>query len=370
MSTRRTYIYLSFMLAALALCPNAGAGLYGFSSANPPTHEESILDIETPPRYIPNFRQKIRSNIDMIADYAHDQNPDFQIVLHEGEDLLKKNLWEYHLSGYNKVRNHSDPNDDPSFLYRTADDDTTGSLQPEDLPKFRRKINAIALNNVFCHGRKISSDLKQSDLRLIAIDQCPSSIMYEEALQEAFGENILFYGFINPDLAFNNIDRRHIISENAKNIFNLTDAKNILFLTDDSQYKKSYELIRNLQNSNFDVIVMPALFHGTEPFAPEDINSLKFKKNGTTRLVLAEMNLTEADPKMYYWKKSWKLHNPSWLVRPSFVNKDSYITQYWHPDWRKILSTHLQGIIQTGFSGVFLTGLHNHHYFEQQLPLE
>ena len=358
------------MVAALALCSNAGAGLYGFSSANPPTHEESILDIATPPRYIPNFRQKIRSNIDMIANYAHDQNPDFQIVLHEGEDMLKKNLWEYHLSGYNKVRNHSDPNDDPSFLYRNTDEDTSGALRPEDLPKFRQKIDGIALNNVFCHGRKISTDLKSSGLKLISIDHCSSPENYEEALQEAFGENILFYGFTNPDLAFNNINRRHIISENAKNIFNIQDAKNILFLTDDSKYKTSYDFIRNLQNSNYDIIVIPALFHGTEPFSPEDINSLKFKKNGTTRLVLAEMNLSEADPKMYYWKKSWKLNNPSWLVRRSFVNKDAYITQYWHPDWRKILGIHLQGIIQTGFSGVFLTGLHNHHYFEKQLPLE
>ena len=289
------------MVAALALCSNAGAGLYGFSSANPPTHEESILDIATPPRYIPNFRQKIRSNIDMIANYAHDQNPDFQIVLHEGEDMLKKNLWEYHLSGYNKVRNHSDPNDDPSFLYRNTDEDTSGALRPEELPKFRQKIDGIALNNVFCHGRKISTDLKSSGLKLISIDHCSSPENYEEALQEAFGENILFYGFTNPDLAFNNINRRHIISENAKNIFNIQDAKNILFLTDDSKYKTSYDFIRNLQNSNYDIIVIPALFHGTEPFSPEDINSLKFKKNGTTRLVLAEMNLSEADPKMYYF---------------------------------------------------------------------
>ena len=235
---------------------------------------------------------------------------------------------------------------------------------------FIPNIKHIALNNVFCHGRKISTDLKSSGLKLISIDHCSSPENYEEALQEAFGENILFYGFTNPDLAFNNINRRHIISENAKNIFNIQDAKNILFLTDDSKYKTSYDFIRNLQNSNYDIIVIPALFHGTEPFSPEDINSLKFKKNGTTRLVLAEMNLSEADPKMYYWKKSWKLNNPSWLVRRSFVNKDAYITQYWHPDWRKILGIHLQGIIQTGFSGVFLTGLHNHHYFEKQLPLE
>ena len=150
----------------------------------------------------------------------------------------------------------------------------------------------------------------------------------------------------------------------------MQDAKNILFLTDDSNYSKSYDFIRQLQNSNYDVIVIPALFQDKEAFSPEDINSLKFKKNGTTRLVLAEMNITEANTSMYYWKKSWHKTPPEWIARASFVNKDSYIARYWHPAWQKLLGKHIQGIIQTGFSGVFITGIHNHSYFEAQEPLE
>ena len=306
----------------------------------------------------------------MLADYAHAQNPDFQIVLHEGEELLNKSLWEHHLEGYNKVRNHSDPNEDPSFLYRLPGNQDNDTIAGEALPGFSRKLSGIALNNVFCGSRKLSNVVKQSGLRLIAVDRCSDVENYEEALQESFGENILFYGFINPELAFNNISRRHLISENAKNVFSLQDAKNILILTDDSRYAKSYDFIRSLQNSNYDIIVIPALFHGKEAFSPEDIQSLKFKKNGTTRLVLAEMNISEADPQMYYWKKSWKRGSPGWLVRPSYVSKDAFIVEYWNPEWRRLLGNHLQGIIRTGFNGIFLTGLQNHAYFEKQLPLE
>lgn len=85
----------------------------------------------------------------MLVDYAHAQNPDFQIVLHEGEELLNKSLWEHHLEGYNKVRNHSDPNEDPSFLYRLPGNQDNDTIAGEALPGFSRKLNGIALNNVF-----------------------------------------------------------------------------------------------------------------------------------------------------------------------------------------------------------------------------
>ena len=357
-------------VAVLALVSNASAALFGFSEANPLTQEEKKINLPAPPRKIINYRQALRDNINMIADYAHAHNTDFQIILHEGEELLNKSLWEYHRDGYNKIRNKFNPKEDTSFLYKLPSEGDNNMIAGTALPEFSNKIDAIALNNVFCKNRKLSNVLKQSALRLIAIDYCSTTEKYEEALQEAFGENILFYGFTNLNNAFNNISKNLLINENAKNIFSMQDAKNILFLTDDSNYTKSYDFIRNLQNSNYDVIVIPALFQNKEPFSPEDIQSLKFKKNGTTRLVLAEMNITEASPLMYYWKKSWHKTAPEWIARASFVNKDSYIARYWHPDWQKLLGKHIQGIIQTGFNGVFITGIHNHTYFEAQEPLE
>jgi len=358
------------LITALVLVSNANAALFGFSSSNPLTPEEQKLNLPAPPRKIINYRQKLRDNINMIADYAHAINPNFQIVLHEGEELLNKSLWEYHLDGYNKIRHKFNPKEDTSFLYRLPSEGKSDMIAGQALPDFSSKLNGIALNNVFCGNRKLSHVLKRSDLRLIAIDSCPQTEKYEEALQEAFGENILFYGFTNYDHAFNNISKNLLINENAKNISSLQEAKNILLLTDDSNFAKSYDLIRNLQNSNYDVIVMPALFHGHEAFHPHDINSLKFKKNGTTRIVLAEMNITEASPQMYYWRKSWKKNMPTWISRPSFVNEESFIVRYWHSDWQKLLGKFLQGIIQTGFNGVFITGIHNHTYFESQEPLE
>ena len=358
------------IIAVLALVSDASAALFGFSQSNPLTPEEKKLNLPAPPRHIINYRQKLRDNIDMIANYAHAHDKSFQIILHEGEELLNKSLWEYHLDGYNKIRNQFNPKEDPSFLYRLPSEGKSDMIAGTALPTFSSKIHGIALNNIFCGNRKISNVLKRSKLRLIALDSCPETDKYEEALQESFGENILFYGFSNLNNAFNNISKSLLINENAKNIYSLQDAKNILLLTDDSNYAKSYDLIRNLENTNYDVIIMPALFHGKEAFRPEDIHSLKFKKNGTSRLIFAEINISEASPQMYYWHKSWKDTTPDWFARPSFVNETSVIVRYWHPDWQKLLGRYIKGVVQTGFSGVFITGIHNHAYFESQEPLE
>ena len=245
-------------IAVPVLTSNAGAALYGFSEANPLTQEEQKINLPAPPRKIINYRQALRDNINMIADYAHAHDTNFQIVLHEGEELLNKNLWEYHREGYNQIRNKFNPKEDTSFLYKLPSEGDSDTIAGTALPEFSKKINAIALNNVFCNNRKLSNVLKRSPLRLISIDYCPNAEKYEESLQEAFGENILFYGFTDLNNAFNNISKNLLISENAKNIFSMQDAKNILFLTDDSNYAKSYDFIRNLQNSNYDVIVIPS----------------------------------------------------------------------------------------------------------------
>ena len=82
------------------------------------------------------------------------------------------------------------------------------------------------------------------------------------------------------------------------------------------------------------------------------------------------MNVSEASPHEYYWQKDWQIGNPSWLKRLSFTEKDNIITQYWHDDWKKIISRHFKDIINENFDGIFLTGIENHEYFEQQNPLE
>ena len=82
------------------------------------------------------------------------------------------------------------------------------------------------------------------------------------------------------------------------------------------------------------------------------------------------MNVSEASPSDYFWLKDWKVGLPEWLKRKSFTSKDNVITQFWHPEWKKIISNYFKDIMNEGFDGIFFTGVENYQYFEQQNPLE
>lgn len=365
---RQTLLLLTALLSGIAA---AEAALYGFSEANPYTYEEEILDIRVPPEKIINYRQKMRDNVIMLSNFAKSKNRDFQILVHEGEELLDKYLWEYHLEGYNAARRAGVNASDPTFLAKLR------AFTPDHRPAvgspgsyYIQSIDGIVLNNLLCRDRALSPAAKNSGLKIISIDKCDNPLKYDAALDASAGREILLYGFFNPDFAFNNAKTQPLVNENARNIFKLADAGNILFLIEENNYADKDDFINDIRNSNFDVIVIRPLFHNKIPFTPEEINSLKYKKNGTRRLIIAMMNVSEADDTEYYWKKEWKLGVPSWLKRASFVNPHAAITEYWHEDWKKIIAKYFQGIVDSGFDGAFLTGTQNYRYFEKQTPLD
>ena len=88
----------ALLLAALVFPISAHAGLYGFDEAHPYTPEEKLLSIDVPPHSIKNYRDLLRENVIALSNYAKANRPDFQIMVHEGQDLLTRSLWEYHLS--------------------------------------------------------------------------------------------------------------------------------------------------------------------------------------------------------------------------------------------------------------------------------
>lgn len=362
---------LTGFLIALAISASASAGLYGFNSANPYTYEEEILDIKIAPKFIVNYRKAMRKNIISLANFANAENKSFQIIVHDGEELMHKSLWEYHLDGYNEARKNGIDASDPSFLAKLK------SHAPEREPiagtqssVYTKKLSGIVVNNRFCGNRKISRHITDAKLKVISIDNCKTENAYDEALMNAVGLDNLLYAFIKPENAFKKIKKQPIINENARNIFDIQEAANITFLIDDSLYDDRETFLEDIRNSNYDVVIINPFFQHKKAFSKEDIESLKFKKNGAKRLIFAKMNISEASSNDYYWQKSWQIGKPNWLSRASFVDQNAIITQYWEDDWKKVMGHYFKGIVDSGFDGAFLTGLENHDYFEKQTPLE
>lgn len=361
--SRLTFLVL---LSSIFICRGVSAGLRGFDSANPYTRDELILDQEIAPKTITNYRDKMRENVIMLTDFAKERSPGFEVIVHEGTDLLTKGLWEYHLDGYNKAQKDGLNASDPTFLAKLKEQVPELENIGTSARQYSKILDGIALNNFFCSEDDL---IVPEDLKLISLDKCGSEEDLDEAIQDSVGRGALLYAFTNDKYAFKNTKNQIIINENARNITSVKEASNIDFILDTSLYADKFAFIDDLRNSNFDVIVIPAFFNG-KPFSKDEIHSLKFKKNGTRRRILAVYNISETNDNEYYWKPGWKIHNPEWLKRLSFVNKDNIITQYWHPAWKKIIANYFKGIVDVGFDGAFLTGLENYKYFEKQTPLE
>lgn len=173
MSLLKTLKISALIIAVLsASSTGAEAGLYGFHHYNPYTKEERILDLNEVPEKIYNYRAGMRDNLLMLIRYAKQQNPDFKIIAHEGQNLLNKSLWEYDREGYNRARQQENAEDD-SFLFHT----NYQEREPERYTPacdYLQMVDAVAINNLYCGKGKENKITRQHNLGLISIEQCAS----------------------------------------------------------------------------------------------------------------------------------------------------------------------------------------------------
>lgn len=351
-----------------AFTTKADAGLYGFTHYNPYTKEERILQLSKVPQKLDNYRAKMRANLLMLIQYAKQQNADFQVITHEGQDLLTKSLWEYDREGYNRARIQENAQDDSFLFHKNFEEQEPSRYTPEY--DYLNIVDAVAVNNLYCgkgHENKVA---KNHNLSLITIEQCPDNETMEMARINSSLEKKASYFFVDINNAFNNIDDHININDSAQNVFKVSDAQNILIINDTSKFKNKEDFVNTLLQTNYDIIVIKPLFNNIYRYDNKDLQKLHFKKNGSKRLLIAEFNVSEAFPDNYYWHKDWKIGSPKWLIRKSFDNKDGIITQYWNPEWKQIMSRHFKDVLGEGFDGVFFTGIENYKYFERQTPLE
>ena len=162
-----------------ALITKADAGLYGFTHYNPYTKEERILHLSKVPQKLDNYRAKMRANLLMLIQYAKQQNADFQIIAHEGQDLLTKSLWEYDREGYNRARTQENAQDDSFLFHKNYEEQEPLRYTPEY--DYLNVVDAVAVNNLYCgkgHENKVA---KNHNLSHITIEQCPDNDTMEMA---------------------------------------------------------------------------------------------------------------------------------------------------------------------------------------------
>jgi cysteinyl-tRNA synthetase len=76
------------------------------------------------------------------------------------------------------------------------------------------------------------------------------------------------------------------------------------------------------------------------------------------KLVIAYIDIAEAEDYRSYWQPGWRVGNPEWIAGDDPDGwEGNFPVAYWHDEWREIWlgeGGYLQGILDVGFDGVYL----------------
>lgn len=152
-------------------------------------------------------------------------------------------------------------------------------------------------------------------------------------------------------------------------ILTLADARNFLYLLDDSGFASRNAFLDALSATDYDLLIIDAFHDGTEPLTAADVARLRTKAGGGSRLVLAYMSIGEAEDYRYYWQNGWRAGSPGWLAAENPEWAGNYKVRYWDPEWQAVIygddDSYTHRLLTAGFDGVYLDIIDAFEYFEE-----
>lgn len=318
-----------------------------------------------------DFKQDMRNFVIRISLYAKDTS-------HTG---AKKNFIVIPQNGQELVKPSRNPGHDTFSKYLAAIDGTGR----EDLYygfNADNKETPLSVRNYFIsYLDRFSSQGK----RVLVTDYCSSHVFMDDSYIRNREKN--YISFAAPERLLNVIPNYplhpypHKTEKEADYpVTTLAEARNFLYLINPdsgsstgtngtSSFPTKDAFLAALSRTNYDIIIMDAFF-GDEKYTKTEIRSLKVKKSGGRRLVLAYLSIGEAEDYRYYWKTAWKRNPPGWLEKENPEWKGNYKVRYWEKEWQDIIvsgkHSYMQKIMNAGFDGVYLDLIDAFEYFEKE----
>lgn len=272
---------------------------------------------------------KMQDFIVELSEYAKEQKPGFAVIPQNGAELLFRNL------------------------------DDTEAIDERVI----NAIDGIGIEELFYNGA-FEPDDHRLQMLLQVRERVPVLVADYTANQSEVNQSYMYNtdaGFLAFPRDSSNYDYIKIPSyvhqENSNDITQLKDAKNYLYLISSDEFADKESFLEAIRQTNFDVVLIDA-FYGDGLFTSTEINSLKTKANGGTRLVISYINVGAAEKYRYYWQEDWKLHRPRWLKKEYDGYEDEIWVKYWKKDWKEIIygnsNSYIQKIIDAGFDGAYL----------------
>lgn len=296
-----------------------------------------------------NYRQDMRNFVIGISQYAKNTNSDFVVIPQNGIELVTETGDEEGPLATDYL-NAIDAHGQESLFYGyNNDDEATPANETEWLQAF--------LDRSMAEGNKI-----------LVTDYCAS----QNNMANSYAVNLAagYISFAADQRALNNIPTYPYAGANANTISSISEAQNFLYLINPENFATKQDFINAVIGTDYDVVIMDLFSNENEPYTAAEVNQLRQKANGGSRMVVCYMSIGEAEDYRYYWQSSWSNNPPSWLSEENPDWEGNYKVKYWNSDWQSIIygnqNAYLDMILAAGFDGVYLDIIDAFEYYENQ----
>lgn len=279
---------------------------------------------------------EMRSLVGKVSAYARDRDPDFVVIVANGEDLA--------LDGDRTARGYLDSIDgvareDLFFGWNGMDSPTPWTLSE----KMAAKLNVS----------------KAEGKAVMAVDRCSQRGYLWDSTEWAKEMGFLYFGSDSEGLASIPEYPADPPMAHTGDVRTLAEARNHMVLTAARGWDSREDYLEALQDTNYDVLVIDAYFNDT-PLTPDEVDSLRTKRSGGQRLVVAVIGLGEVDERQQVWKDLYLTHPPGWLGEDVDGRPGRHHVKYWGKSWRSVMfrseDSWLDTILDAGFDGVYMMG--------------
>ncbi len=299
-------------------------------------------------------REEMRRFVQSIRGFSRRYARNFLIITQNGLDLLAK------------IDDTDDTRKSPARTYMGSIDGVLQEGLFYGIPEFD-VATATERREVLLGFTELA---KANGLKVMVVDYgvSPQTIRESQRLNAARGHLSILAQARGPELNQLPAYLKRPPGENPNSIVTLADVRNFVYLRDSATFGRQDQFALKLHQTNFDLIVVDVFHRVAEPLTKRAVATLKFKKIGARRLVLAYLNIGAAASYRYYWKPYWREGSPLWINAPYPGNPDQYYVEYWSPEWQQIITgdtdSYIYGIINQGFDGVVLDGVEAFRFFE------
>ena len=293
-----------------------------------------------------NYRDEMRDLVKGISQKSKAESAGFIIIPQNGIELVSSN---------------GDADGEPITDYLTAID---GNGQEDLFYGYDNDDEATpVVENTYLRGLLDIS--KNAGKVILVTDYCSTPQNVADSYQ--VNQNAGYISFAAPERSLTIIPAAAPHNENAENITTLQQAKNFLYLINPGGFANKQGFINAVAATNYDVVIMD-LYLNNEAFTATEVNQLKQKAKGGTRLVICYMSIGEAEDYRYYWDAGWSVNPPEWLAAENPDWAGNFKVKYWNTDWQQIIyrgnDSYLDKILVAGFDGVYLDIIDAFEYFE------